>query len=154
MTRTDRVERVIEAGADRIYAAMTDPAALVRWLPPTGMTGRFEGFDLRMGGGYRMVLRYRESGSAGKAGDGSDVVEARFVALDRGSRVVQEADFVSDDPAFAGTMTMTWQITPLGRRCRVEFRADQVPDGISAGDHAAGMSSSLQNLADYLASLD
>ena len=33
---------------------------------------------------------------------------------------------------------------------RVEFRADDVPDGISAEDHAAGLTSSLTNLATYL----
>jgi hypothetical protein len=32
----------------------------------------------------------------------------------------------------------------------VEFIADGVPDGISADDHAAGMTSSLANLADFL----
>jgi hypothetical protein len=33
---------------------------------------------------------------------------------------------------------------------RVEIRADDVPDGISAEDHAAGLASSLANLAAYL----
>ena len=40
----------------------------------------------------------------------SDVVEARFVSLEPGVSVVQEIDFESDDPAFAGTMTMTWDL--------------------------------------------
>lgn len=37
----------------------------------------------------------------------SDIVEARFVDIVPGLRVVQAVDFVSDDPAHAGTMTMT-----------------------------------------------
>ena len=32
----------------------------------------------------------------------------------------------------------------------VDFTADDVPDGISAEDHAAGLASSLTNLAAYL----
>jgi hypothetical protein len=32
----------------------------------------------------------------------------------------------------------------------VEFIADDVPVGISAGDHSAGMTASVQNLARYL----
>jgi len=32
----------------------------------------------------------------------------------------------------------------------VEIRADDVPDGISAEDHATGLASSLANLAAYL----
>jgi hypothetical protein len=67
-----------------------------------------------------------------------------------GARVVQAVDFVSDDPAFAGTMTMTWQLSAVAEGTRVEVRAEDVPTGISAEDHAAGMASSLANLAEYL----
>jgi Activator of Hsp90 ATPase homolog 1-like protein len=65
-------------------------------------------------------------------------------------RMVQEVDFVSDDPAFAGTMRMTWPLTPVDGATLVEFIAEDVPDGISAEDHASGLSSSLSNLADHL----
>jgi hypothetical protein len=41
-------------------------------------------------------------------------------------------DFVSDDPAFAGTMTMTWVVRAVDGGTRVELTADDVPDGISA----------------------
>jgi hypothetical protein len=36
---------------------------------------------------------------------------------------------------------------PVDARSRVDIRADDVPDGINAADHAAGVSSSLDNLA-------
>ena len=62
----------------------------------------------------------------------------------------QLVDFVSDDPAFVGTMTMTWSVQPSDIGTCVEFIAEHVPDGISAEDHAAGMASSLENLAAYL----
>lgn len=67
-----------------------------------------------------------------------------------GVRVVQAVDFVSDDPTHAGTMTMTWEVTALDAGTRVDIRADDVPAGISAKDHAAGLASSLANLATYL----
>ena len=51
---------------------------------------------------------------------------------------MQAVDFVSDDPRFAGTMTMTWAVSEAGDGTRVDIRADDVPDGISAEDHAAG----------------
>ncbi|NJM83498.1 MAG: hypothetical protein HC844_14400 [Tabrizicola sp.] len=79
-----------------------------------------------------------------------NVVDARFVDIVPGVRVVQAVDFVSDDPAFAGTMTMTWAVTATGTGTEVEIRADDVPDGISAEDHAEGLASSLANLAAYL----
>jgi uncharacterized protein YndB with AHSA1/START domain len=115
------------------------------------MTGTFERFDLRPGGSYRMVLTYADpSVSRGKATPGSDIVEARFVDLVRGVRVVQAVDFVSDDPAYAGTMTMTWEVTAVDGGTRVDITADNVTDGISPEHHATGMASSLAKLADYL----
>jgi uncharacterized protein YndB with AHSA1/START domain len=121
------------------------------WLPPGEMTGRFERFDARPGGSYRMVLTYSDaSGAPGKATAESDIIEARFVDIVSGKRVVQAVDFVSDDPAYAGTMTMTWEVTAVNERTRVDIVAHDVPDGISAEDHAAGLNSSLANLAAYV----
>ncbi|WP_100448615.1 SRPBCC family protein [Glycomyces xiaoerkulensis] len=151
MARIDRASRNIAASTERTYAALVEPEALLAWLPPEGMTGRFERFDARPGGSYRLVLTYADgSASPGKATADSDIVEARFVEFAPGQRVVQAIEFVSDDPAFAGTMTMTWSVTPSAAGSRVEITAADVPTGISAEDHAAGLASSLANLAAYL----
>ena len=77
-------------------------------------------------------------------------VEARFVDIVPGERIVQAVDFVSDDPANAGTMTMTWAVTAAGAGTRVDIVAEDVPDGISAEEHAAGLASSLRNLAAHV----
>lgn len=153
MTRTDKASRVIQAPVNRVYAALVDPDALAAWLPPDGMSGRFERFDARSGGSYRLVLTYSDaSASPGKATADSDVVEARFLDIVPGVRVVQAVDFVSDDPAYAGTMTMTWEVAAVEAGSRVEIRAENVPAGISPDDHAAGLASSLANLAAYVES--
>ena len=151
MGRTDTASRVIAASPGRVYAALVDAAALTAWLPPDGMSGGFEYFDARPGGSYRLVLTYADASTApGKATADSDIVEARFVDLVPGALVVQAVDFISDDPAHAGTMTMTWELTAVDDGTRVDIRAEDVPTGISADDHAAGLSSSLANLATYL----
>ncbi len=114
MGRTDTASRVIEAPLRRVYAALVDPRALVEWLPPDGMTGQLEHFDARTGGSYRMTLTYADAPAAGGKSDAdSDVVEARFVEIAPDDRVVQAVDFQSDDPSFAGTMTMTWTVTEV-----------------------------------------
>lgn len=151
MPRTDHASRLLAAPPATVYAALVDRDALAAWLPPTGMTARVEHFDLRPGGSYRMVLTYADAdGSPGKTTADADVVDARFVDIAPGERVVQAVDFVSDDPAFAGTMTMTWQVTAVSGGTRVDITAEDVPDGISAEDHAAGLASSLANLASYV----
>jgi hypothetical protein len=86
------------------------------------MTGRFEYFDARPGGSYRLVLACADASAArtrrprGKSAVDSDVVDA-----------------------MGGH--------PVDARSRVGIRADDVPDGINAADHAAGLSSSLDNFA-------
>ena len=151
MPRTDTASRMIAAPQDRVYAALVDPEALTEWSPPDGASGRFERFDLRPGGSYRLVLTFSDAAaSQGKATADSDIVEARFVEIVPGVRVVQAVDFVSDDPAYAGTMKMTWETTAVDGGTRVDVTAADVPYGISEEDHAAGLASSLANLATYL----
>lgn len=153
MPRTDIAARWVDAAPDRVHAALVDPEELLEWLPPTGMHAEFERFDAQPGGSYRMVLTYENpDGAPGKSTDASDVVEARFLEIVPGDRVVQAVDFVSEDPAMSGTMTMRWTVTARDGGTEVEFRADGVPDGITAEDHAAGMASSLENLAAHLQS--
>jgi hypothetical protein len=82
------------------------------------MTGRFEHFDARPNGSYRLSWRTRTRRPREKSAVDSDVVDA-----------------------IGGH--------PVDARSRVDIRADDVPDGINAADHAAGLSSSLDNLAAF-----
>jgi uncharacterized protein YndB with AHSA1/START domain len=151
VAHADTASRLVAAPPERVFGAFVDQDALTTWLPPGDMHGSFERFDARPGGSYRMILTYADASTvSGKATADSDVVEARFVDIVPGVRVVQAVDFVSDDPAYAGTMTMTWEVTAVGAGTRVDIRADDVPDGISAEDHAAGLASSLAKLAAYV----
>lgn len=151
MSRTDSASLLVRADPEQVFAALVDANALASWLPPGGMTGRFERFDARPGGSYRLVLAYPEGAAgSGKTTSDTDVVEARFVEIDPPHRVRQEVDFISEDPAFAGTMTMIWELSAASAGTRVEIRAENVPAGISAQDHAAGLQSSLGNLAAFV----
>jgi uncharacterized protein YndB with AHSA1/START domain len=151
MSRRDAASRVIAAPPDRVFDALVDRDALAAWLPPEGMTARFERFDARPGGSYRLVLTYLDASRAhGKATPDSDIIDGRYVDVVPDVRVVQAVDFESNDPAFAGTMTMTWEVSAVDGGTRVDVTADDVPDGISAEDHAAGLASSLANLSEHL----
>lgn len=151
MVRIDRASRVIAAPAAKIYGALLDRESLEVWLPPDGMSGRIERWDPRPGGGFRMVLTYLDaSGNPGKTSAGSDIVDLEFADLVPSERVVQRAVFTADDPSFAGTMTMTWTLTPTDGGTEATVTATDVPPGIDQGDHQTGLASSLANLAAYV----
>ncbi|GLZ52618.1 SRPBCC domain-containing protein [Actinomycetospora sp. NBRC 106378] len=147
MARTDRAARVVAAAPDAVHRALVDPDALMAWLPPDGMRGRIEHWDLRPGGGFRMELTYLDpTGAPGKSTAASDVVEVGLGEL-TGERVVWRTEFVADDPRFAGVMTMTWSLAPVPTGTEVVVTAVDVPPGIEPGVHEAAMASSLAHLA-------
>jgi len=147
--RIDTASLIIAAPPEAIYRAFIDRDALLAWLPPDGMTGEILEFEPRTGGPFRMALHYAMPGH-GKTTDDTDVVDAEFAELVPGRRVVQLVRFKSDDPAFAGTMRMVWDLESAEGGTRVIFLAEDVPPGISQEDHHAGLRSSLQNLAKYV----
>ncbi|WP_275002454.1 SRPBCC domain-containing protein [Promicromonospora iranensis] len=133
------------------FAALTNPDALAAWLPPAGMSGRFERFDMREGGSYRLVLTYGDASDApGKTSADEDVSEVRIARIVPGERIVQDIDFESDDPAFRGTMRMEWSMHSVDEGTIVEIVARNVPPGVRARDHAEGLTSSLANLSAHL----
>ena len=147
--RIDRAERWIAASPGRVHEALTTREAVEAWLPPAGA---LEAFEPRPGGAFRMTLTFDTPGEAGahKSSETTDVVEGQFLELVPNASVRQRFTFVSDDPAFAGAMTMTWTLTPEAAGTRVVVTAKDVPPGIRAEDHEQGMASSLQNLAAHL----
>lgn len=145
--RTDRASRAISAAPEVLYAAQLDPAALVAWLPPAGAVLEVGSLDPRPGGRFRFTLTF--AAGPGKSTENSDVVTGRYVALDPPNLVVQDVDFQSEDPAYSGTMRISWHFRPADGGTEVEIVAENVPPGISAEDHATGLASSLENLARY-----
>jgi len=151
--RTDRASLDIPAEPEAVYAAFADPQKLMAWLPPGGMSGRALAYDFRAGGRYRIALTYDASAPAGvgKTASRTDVSAGRFVSLDPGRAIVQSVQFESTDAAFAGEMTITWSFQRAPRGTHVTVTAQNVPAGISPEDHAAGLRSSLENLARFCA---
>lgn len=150
MSHTDVARATIDAPPSEVFAALVDAEARTVWLPPANMSGRFDWFDARPGGGYRLTLTYDDEATHGKSFDNADVVEVRFTAVDEPRQLVEEADFVSDDPRLTGTMTMTWSLESVGFGTLVTVTATDVPDGISSEDHAAAFASTLSNLDQYV----
>lgn len=140
--------RHINASPQIIYGAFLTSEAMSRWLAPDGATADIDVFEPRLGGRFRMTLTF--DSAPGKSSDNTDIVEGRFIDLVPGKRIVQALEFASEDPAFAGTMTMAWHLAPALIGTNVTVIADDVPRGISQTSHEAGMTSTLANLAAFV----
>ncbi|WP_048647188.1 SRPBCC family protein [Nitratireductor soli] len=150
--RTDTASRTIAASPQTIYRAFLDPEAWVTWLPPAGMAGEILAFDAREGGTYRMALIYDQPDHAaiGKTSEHADVIEGVFVELAPDRHVIQAVNFVSEDPAFAGEMHMTWSLERVAGGTAVRITCENVPEGIRPEDHDAGLRSTLGKLAAFV----
>ena len=146
--RCDSASRLIKAPPEAIYAAFVTREAVSKWLAPEGATLEVQAFEPQIGGQFRMTLTF--AATPGKSTADTDVVVGRFVDLAPAERIVQAFEFDSADPAFAGTMTMTWTLLAVAHGTEVVVTARDVPPGISQSDHEAGMQSSLANLAAFV----
>lgn len=146
-----RATRVVPSAPDAAYAAFLDPAALIEWLPPGGMTARMHAFDARVGGGYEMSLFYpKDERAHGKTAEGEDRVSVRFEALEPPRRIVETVRFATDDPALMGemTLTVTFEPAPGGTAVTLEFA--NLPPGLNPEDNDEGARLSLEQLARWL----
>lgn len=148
--RVDSGSRIIKASAEDIYRALIHGSAVAQWRAPKGMRADIHFFDARVGGGYRMALFYDDEGAVGKTARNEDEVSGTFVELVPNERVVERVTFASDNPAFAGAMTITTTIAPVADGMEVTIAASDVPSGISAEDHRQGIASTLENLAAFV----
>jgi uncharacterized protein YndB with AHSA1/START domain len=153
--RKDIASKIIKASCDEIYQAIIDPYALACWLPPKNMQAQINQFELWEGGKYQITLSYdqpEDREKFAKSSDGSDITQGKFLKLLPGECVSQSVEFVSENPDFAGSMIITYELKSHGEQTLVTIIAENVPKGISVEDHLAGMNSTLANLAHYLES--
>jgi uncharacterized protein YndB with AHSA1/START domain len=115
------------------------------------MRGEIITFSFREGGGYRMRLSYEEPQHArGKTSEDADEVEVRFIKLLADQQIEQVVEFDSEQAEFAGSMNMTWNLAASGKGTQVTVHCTNVPSGIGQDDHEAGLTSTLDNLAEFM----
>jgi uncharacterized protein YndB with AHSA1/START domain len=144
--RADRATRHITADAATVFRAFTDPDLFVHWIVPEEMSGELLSFDAETG--YRMRLTYdHPPAGGGKADAESDLSVVRRTEVVPPRRLVEAVDFPSDDPAYGGTMVMTWTLEDEPGGTLVTIEATDVPAGIPQEVHLGALVSSLAQLA-------
>ncbi|MEO5757773.1 MAG: SRPBCC family protein [Mesorhizobium sp.] len=134
------LERVYDASPARVFAAWSDPAALLRWgSPGEGWTSSFDHFEFEVGG--TQVCRF------GPRGGDSYVNETRYLDIVQAQRIVSAGDMtLGDKRLFVGLLTV--EFIPEGRACRlVMTEQGAFLDGHDLPEnHQAGWEQMLGNL--------
>jgi uncharacterized protein YndB with AHSA1/START domain len=130
----------------RVYAALTDPAAIQRWRVPQGMTSQVHSFDAREGGAFRVTLTYVTTGEQGKTSSNSDTYHGRFVRLAPGRLVIEAVEFETDDPGMKGEMKITYRLTETPAGTELHALHENLPPGLSPADNEVGWRMALDNL--------
>lgn len=137
----------MHAPRDRIYRALLDPQALMRWKLPHGMRMQVHTFEPREGGALRISLTYDAPTGSGKTSAHTDTYHGRFVELVPDVRVVEVHEFETVDPAMQGEMTSTITLVDAAGGTDVLAVHEHVPPGVAPADNLTGWRMALDRLA-------
>ncbi len=150
--RSTRVSTLVHVPRAAVYRAFLDADAVATWLAPDNMRGQVETFEPRVGGLIRMALTYLDQRNSppGKTSADTDSFEGRFVELVPDQKIVQVFEFESNQPEFAGAMTITWRLAEADGGTEVTALCEDIPPGIRLEDNEEGSRQSLRKLAAYV----
>ncbi len=114
-----RQHRVLSASPERVYRALTDPTALVKWMAPHGYTAEVHHIDVRPGGSYRMSFTNLTTGKVHSFGGVYDEVEPGKLLRYRDS---------FDDPNLPGEMQITVTLEEVTSGTDLTIVQDWIPD--------------------------
>jgi len=142
-----RISCHINAPRARVYGALIDVNAIIKWKVPTGMTGHVHAFEGREGGKFRISLTYDAPTRVGKTTGHTDTYHGRFVKLVPDELVVEVDEFETADPEMRGEMTITITLTDVDGGTDVLAVHDGLPPGVSTTDNETGWRMALAKLA-------
>lgn len=140
-TSTVRFHRVLRAPPERVYRAFLDPEAMVKWLPPSGFTGKVEHVDARVGGTYKMSFANFNSGRSHSFG-------GEYLELVPHERIRHTDRF--DDPGLPGEMQTTITLKKVMGGTELDIVQEGLPEIIPPEACCLGWQQSLALLADLV----
>lgn len=135
---TIRLHRVLRAPPERIYRALLDPQALVKWLPPHGFTAQVHQLDARVGGTYAMSFTNFSNGQSHSFG-------GEYLELVPPTRVRHTDRF--DNPNLPGQMQTTIELKAVFCGTELSVVQEGVPEMIPPEACYLGWQESLVLLA-------
>jgi len=138
MPNTVQFHRVLRTTPERLYRALLDPDAMVKWLPPNGFTGKVHHVDPRVGGTYKMSFTNFTSGKRHSFG-------GEYLELVPHERIRWTDRF--DDPNLPGEMKVTVKLKAVSVGTEVAIVQENVPEAIPVEACYLGCRDSLEKLA-------
>jgi len=144
-TRADRtlvITRVFNAPRSLVFKLWTDPAHLVRWWGPKGMTLVSSELDIKPGGATRRVLRSESGELCVKRGLYREIVEPERL-------VFTYADEDADGRLGPETL-VTVTFAEEGNKTRLTLHQALFETKALCDGHRKGWTGALERLAEYL----
>ncbi len=136
-TKPIRIERRVDAPIERVFAAWTDPDALVQWMAPGDVRCSEASCEPRVGGRFRIVMQ----------GEQRYVQTGEYLEIEPPHRLVFSWR-AHGLPDVASRVTVTLRAD--GQATQLALLHEQIPDGTAYDGYEDGWSSILSKLADHL----
>jgi uncharacterized protein YndB with AHSA1/START domain len=138
------IERVYDATPAQVFAAWSDPEALLRWGNPGGdWDVAYDRFDFRVGGGD--VSRF------GPKGTEAYVNEAQYLDIVPDERIISAGSMIHGEKRlFAGMLTVEFRSAGAGCRLTMTEQGAFLDGHDLSENHEAGWNTMLDNLAEEL----
>jgi uncharacterized protein YndB with AHSA1/START domain len=146
------LERIIDASPERIFDAFTDPDQLQRWWWPKGFTCPAAEVDLRVGGTYRLAMKW--PGSMPIEEQFSHHMGGEYYEIERPHRLVMSARAVNDEKGelFATLLEVTLEARAGGTALTIrQSYFEPLPPAAAMGGAEQGWSEQLDKLQRLLA---
>jgi uncharacterized protein YndB with AHSA1/START domain len=138
MPNTVRFHRVLRASPEKVYRAVLDPDALVKWNPPNGFTAKVHHLDAKVGGTFRMSFTNFSTGKSHAFG-------GKYLELIPHERI--RVTDVFDDPNLPGEMQTTYTLKKVSCGTDLTIVQEGLPDTIPPDACGLGWQESLILLA-------
>jgi uncharacterized protein YndB with AHSA1/START domain len=121
MGNTVKLHRVLRAAPEKVYRAILDPDALVKWNPPNGFTACVQHLDAKVGGTYKMSFTNFSTGKSHTFG-------GKYLELSPHERI--RVTDVFDDPNLPGEMQTTYTLKKVSCGTDLTIVQEGLPDAI------------------------
>jgi len=120
-SNTVQLHRVLRTTPEKLYKAFLEPDALVKWMPPNGITCKVYELDPHVGGAFKMSFTYFGTTNGHSFG-------GKYHELVPGQKIRYTSKF--DDPHLPGEMQTTVTLKKVSCGTELNIVQEGIPSAI------------------------